>query len=360
MNVYPTMNVMWNNTARQILEHGQGRDSRAGESSELVGQAGVLLNSKSNFLLSNHRKADPRYGAAELLWYLSGDPSTRMIQSYAPSYEKFTEPDGKAHGAYGWRWASNPGFFAKTWHDKPSQLDAAIDLLIDKPETRQCVITMWDSGDLVHAIQGDKRDLPCTMSLQFLLSERWGQQYLDAVGTMRSNDLWFGMPYDVFCFTSLQQIIASVLNVRPGTYAHHVGSMHVYDKHVDRLIEATDDASLLPDLVSIDQDDSVPMVLGTRPHWMRPGRIDDRTIRKENVKERINTAINYEAFVRDKKVTGSCNSLVPALHGDVGNTILSDLVLLCWDKQRDDFDARGYLESPRLLKALEMREPDRE
>ena len=47
-------------------------------------------------------------------------------------------------------------------------------------------------------------DLPCTRTIQFLL--RSG--HVDAVVYMRSNDAIWGLPYDIFLFTMLQEMLA--------------------------------------------------------------------------------------------------------------------------------------------------------
>jgi hypothetical protein len=48
---------------------------------------------------------------------------------------------------------------------------------------------------------------------------------------MRSNDVWLGAAYDFFQFTRVQIAMASVLGIEPGKYAHHVGSLHIYEQH---------------------------------------------------------------------------------------------------------------------------------
>jgi len=49
---------------------------------------------------------------------------------------------------------------------------------------------------------------------------------------MRSNDAWLGLPYDVFCFTTLQKIVAAALGIECDWYQHQVGSMHLYGRNV--------------------------------------------------------------------------------------------------------------------------------
>lgn len=56
---------------------------------------------------------------------------------------------------------------------------------------------------------------------------------LDCFVNMRSNDVIWGVPYDVFSFTSLQEILANDLKVDLGTYHHYVSSMHIYDYHYE-------------------------------------------------------------------------------------------------------------------------------
>lgn len=102
------------------------------------------------------------------------------------------------------------------------------------PQTRQAVVTMWSAGDLPHAIARDHADLPCTLALQFILRDR----KLHCIATMRSNDAWLGLPYDVFAFTCLQRLVAQAVGAELGTYTHQVGSMHLYDRNRDRALEA--------------------------------------------------------------------------------------------------------------------------
>jgi hypothetical protein len=85
---------------------------------------------------------------------------------------------------------------------------------------------MWDSGDICEAIIGTVNDLPCTLSMQFI---RRGE-HLHCSVCMRSNDVWLGLPYDVFCFSTIQRLVAHRLGLKAGKYIHNVGSLHVYTR----------------------------------------------------------------------------------------------------------------------------------
>jgi len=54
---------------------------------------------------------------------------------------------------------------------------------------------------------------------------------LDAVVSMRSNDAVLGLPYDVFLFTFLQEMMAVELDLKLGAYHHFASSLHLYEKH---------------------------------------------------------------------------------------------------------------------------------
>lgn len=56
------------------------------------------------------------------------------------------------------------------------------------------------------------------------------EKALEIAVTMRSNDVWLGVPYDVVQFSMLQAAIASDLEVAVGRYTHIANSMHLYKR----------------------------------------------------------------------------------------------------------------------------------
>jgi len=241
---YVDLNKLWHETLFDVNLRGHILNSRVGYCKEIIGFQTTLTYPLHNILFAPKRKFSLAYACAEMLWYLSGTGSIKMIQAYAPQYEKFAE-DGWAYGAYGHRWNHNPGFVnAKASLiegltrqdceiDIENQLSALVHLLRADPNTRQAIMTMWDSGDLIHAIARDHKDLPCTLSLMFFVRDN----RLHLVATMRSNDAWLGLPYDIFCFTTLQRIIAAELGLELGAYIHQAGSEHIYEKNQEKIDE---------------------------------------------------------------------------------------------------------------------------
>lgn len=213
------VNDLWLEAIEDIMDTGNYLESRNGVSQEVIGMSLVLSDITRNLLTIPGRKLSKVYAAAELLWYLSGSPKGDMIKFYAPSYERFLD-NGYAHGAYGNRW------FRALRPSMRNQFQSLLFHLRDADNTRQGVISCWFPDDIIFAADKSKKDIPCTLSLQFIPRDR----KLHLITTMRSNDFWLGFPYDIWCFTSLQRLIADELELSYGTYHHNVGSAHIYER----------------------------------------------------------------------------------------------------------------------------------
>ena len=155
----------------------------------------------------------------ELCWYLAGRKDLAFIKYYIPKYREFAE-DGEVFGGYG------PRLF--NWRCM-NQFEKVAEILSSKPDSRQAVIQLFDGQD----IQAEHKDVPCTSTLQFMLR----QGKLHMITNMRSNDAYYGLPHDVFCFTMLQEMMACKLEVDVGTYKHAVGSLHLYKENQENANE---------------------------------------------------------------------------------------------------------------------------
>lgn len=91
----------------------------------------------------------------------------------------------------------------------------------------------------IETLSASSIDVPCVSSCQFMLRN----DRLHAVLTMRSNDVIWGLPYDVFLFTMIQEMLACELGAELGSYCHIAGSLHLYNQH-ERLAERVLEAGL--------------------------------------------------------------------------------------------------------------------
>lgn len=188
-----------------------------GPADELQGILLVLKNPRARLSRSETR-GRPLSALAELCWYLTGEGDPALMLHYLPKKYNDLIEDGRVYGAYGERLFKHRG---------TNQLERVVEILSKKPDSRQAVIQIFDADDLLVP----HKHVPCTCTLQFL--KRGDLLYL--ITTMRSNDVYLGLPHDIFCFTMLQELVARQLGLDIGDYRHFVGSLHVYVEHWDAL-----------------------------------------------------------------------------------------------------------------------------
>ncbi len=201
---------------------------------ELVAASFTLTDPRNRLVFSPARAVNYGFGVGELCWYLRGDRDLATMRYYNKRMSQFSDDGESINSAYGNR------IFRSRWSlgttvpgTGYSQFNNVIDELKADPHSRRAVIHINEPYDLRHAIVNGSKDVPCTMSLQLLIRDR--RLHMHAL--MRSNDVIWGMPYDVFSFTSLQECFLHSLQHAGvpvddlGSYHHSVGSLHLYDTH---------------------------------------------------------------------------------------------------------------------------------
>lgn len=108
-------------------------------------------------------------------------------------------------------------------------LNDVVQLLKDRPGTRQAYIPIWFPEDGCAALQ--KERVPCTLGYHLLL--RNGK--LKIVYYMRSCDFLRHFRDDVYMAARLCQWVAEKVGAEPGSLVMHISSMHVFESDVSRL-----------------------------------------------------------------------------------------------------------------------------
>jgi len=219
---------LYKNAISKVLDNGESITARGLKFKELTFQHLVLTNPRARIVTNQRRKLNLRFMAAEFIWIMSGSPWLDMISFYNQNYAQFSDDGISLHGAYGPRlrhW--------NIYHGDVDQLDNCLQRLKNDIYTRQAVMVILDpSIDFTEKT----KDVPCNNYLQFL----YRGDKLHLMCYVRSNDLNWGFPYDVYHWTMLQEMYASILGVEVGDYHHIVGSLHIYDKDISTLREVSE------------------------------------------------------------------------------------------------------------------------
>lgn len=159
------------------------------------------------------RDANPFFHLIESLWILAGSNSVTLPQMFLSRIAQFSDDGYTFHGAYGHRLRQRFGV---------DQLKKVVQLLDEKPDTRQAVLSIWDpTADL----GATTKDMPCNDLLMFNLRD----DTLHMTVLCRSNDVILGAyGANVVQFSVLHEWVAAALNVNIGTYTQVSNSFHVY------------------------------------------------------------------------------------------------------------------------------------
>jgi len=186
-------------------------------------------NPANQLLLLDKRKFNPFFAVVESAWVLSGRNELSDLQTIISNYNQFSDDGNTLNGAYGFRIQS---------YFEINQLESLITLLKKDRETRRAVITLYAPKDLIN---NDSFDIPCNTSIFCKIRN----SKLDITIINRSNDLYLGIPYNIFVFNVLQQYIANRLGIEIGTQRHFTDCLHLYERDLINIKEIINSNSQL-------------------------------------------------------------------------------------------------------------------
>lgn len=201
--------------ALQMLQvYGQPAESRGLHTLRVQGPVSTIYERpEERVLFDRVRDANPFFHLIESLWILGGSNRVELPSMFLGNITRFSDNGTTFHGAYGHRLRHAFGF---------DQIVGAIDLLTKKPDTRQCVMSIWHPGlDL----GVETKDVPCNdMVMLDVVNGR-----LNMTVCNRSNDaIWGAYGANAVQFSMLQEFIAICAGLERGFYVQQSNNFHVY------------------------------------------------------------------------------------------------------------------------------------
>ncbi|PAD70534.1 thymidylate synthase [Bacillus sp. 7586-K] len=122
-----------------------------------------------------------------------------------------------------------PIYNGDTWeYAMLDQVDYLLYTLKTNPYSRRIKTTLWCIEDL-----DDMALEPCVYETHW---QMWDGK-LNLTVSVRSNDLGLGNPYNVYQYSILHRLVAQVTNKEVGTICFNIDNAHVYERHIDPLLE---------------------------------------------------------------------------------------------------------------------------
>jgi len=188
----------------------------------------VYSQPRERVLFSPLRNANPFFHLMEALWMLAGRNDLEWPAYFNSKFAQYSDDGVTVHGAYGDRWRGGLGF---------DQLAVIVEELKKNPESRRCVLQMWDAtttgeggylagdyDDLHKAIDGGK-DVPCNTHAYFLVQDG----ALNVTVCCRSNDiLWGACGANAVHMSVMHEYVARCAGLPVGTYRQFSNNYHLY------------------------------------------------------------------------------------------------------------------------------------
>lgn len=207
--------------ALQISELISELTSTRNGDAKVLGQATFIISPNDPRLcFLRGRKLNYKFAFVESAWILEGRNDLKTLLKYISSYNLYSDDDQTLNGAYGYRLRH---------YFKEDQVENAINHLKNNPDSRRVVLQIYAPDDL----NKDSKDIPCNTTIYLKIENN----HLNITVINRSNDLFLGIPYNIFVFGILQKYIANRLNINVGVQTQITDNLHVYEKDLNKVKE---------------------------------------------------------------------------------------------------------------------------
>lgn len=209
-----SIDQVYKNFAMNVLENGEKRETRNGETRALFGTTLSFDMAVTGLPLISLRKMYLRGIVGEFRGFLQDAKSVQEFEALGcPYWQLWAEPDGSLNLDYPPR----------------EQLSAVIKSIMEDPTGRRHIINLWDHTHL------DELSLPCChFNYQFYVRKG---RYLDMVWTQRSVDIAVGLPSDFILAALYLDYIGFETGLKPGRITMNFGDSHIYEEHIDQMHE---------------------------------------------------------------------------------------------------------------------------
>lgn len=187
----------------------------------------------------------------ELIWMISGSQNIRYLQDNGVTiWNKWADENGNLGPVYGSQWRhwdrfdwngaeydhNNASLFDTGW----DQLAMVIEQLKVNPYSRRHLVNAWNVNDLP-----EMKLPPCHFAYQFFV--RNGK--LSCNVSMRSVDVFLGLPFDIASYATLTHMVARVTQLDVGDLIFSLGDTHIYNNHIEQVtLQVTRNPLKLPEL----------------------------------------------------------------------------------------------------------------
>jgi thymidylate synthase len=207
---------------RLVLEQGKFKPDRTGTGTYSVFGAQARFPLGDGFPALTTKKLHFKSIIYELLWFLRGDTNVKWLNDRGVTiWDEWADTNGDLGRVYGAQWCDWRTADGRSIH----QIDQVISQIKTNPNSRRLVVSAWNVGEIE-----DMALPPCHALFQFFVQD--GE--LSCQLYQRSADLFLGVPFNIASYALLTLMVAQVCELKPGTFVHTFGDLHLYSNHLEQ------------------------------------------------------------------------------------------------------------------------------
>jgi len=224
---------------KDVLENGVDKEDRTGIGSRSVFGRMLRFNLSDGFPIITTRKVPLRIAFEETMFFLRGEINTKILEEKniniwkGNTTREFLDkrglqhlPEGSIGTGYSHQWRNFGGNIGS--NNGVDQIKNLIDGLKSDPNGRRHIVTGWNPQQL------DGTPLPpCHIMNMYSVSN--GKLHSNFI--MRSNDVPFGLPFNIMGYALLNHIFANHLNLIPGELVYQGWDVHIYQNQIEMVKE---------------------------------------------------------------------------------------------------------------------------
>ena len=208
---------------QHILDNGVAKADRTGTGTISTFGYQMRFDLAEGFPLVTTKKLHVKSIIHELLWFLQGDTNIKYLKEVGVRiWDEWADEDGNLGPVYGKQWRSWTGADGKTI----DQISEVIAQIKTNPDSRRLMVSAWNVAELP-----DMKLMPCHALFQFYVAE--GK--LSCQLYQRSADVFLGVPFNIASYALLTLMIAQVCDLKPGSFIHTFGDVHIYNNHLEQV-----------------------------------------------------------------------------------------------------------------------------
>lgn len=268
------------NLLDDVLQNGEVKKTRNGNVISSFGKMLSFYNINDKFPLLTTKKMFTKGIIEELLWFLRGSTNALELQEKGVkiwegnSTREYLDSIGLSHYAvgelgpvYGWQWKK----FGKPYGDNNiegfDQIKYVIEELMKENHSRRAVLSGWNPSQL-----NEMALPPCHILYTFYKNSHG----LHCSMTMRSTDLFLGLPFNIASTAILTHIIASVLNIKAYAISINMTDPHIYEEHINAVkTQLNNDILNFPQLEIKKQKPSLDSSVDEKLQWINELKYED-------------------------------------------------------------------------------------